>query len=194
MPTKVHIVKAMVFPVVMYGYDSWIINKTECWRIEAFELWCWRKLLRIPWTARSNKSILKEISPEYSLEGTDAEAETQILWSCDANNWLLKKDLDAGKDWRQEEKGITEGEIVGWHHQLDGHEFEQVPGVGDGQGSLACCSPWRHRVGRDWATELNWFPPSSVLSSNLEWNTSCISLKAYGYLSVSLIGLWVLWK
>ena len=105
--TKVHLVKAMVFPVVMYGYDSWTIKKAECWRIEAFEVWCWRKLLRVPWTARSNKSILKEISPEYSLEGTDAEAESRILWSCDANNWLLEKDLDAGKDWRQEEKGMT---------------------------------------------------------------------------------------
>ena len=69
MPTKVHIVKAIVFPLVMYGYESWIIKKAECQRIDAFELWCWRRLLRVPWIARSNQSILKEISPEYSLEG-----------------------------------------------------------------------------------------------------------------------------
>ena len=86
LPTKVHLVKAMVFPVVMYGSESWPIKKTDCGRIDAFELWCWRRLLRVPWTARSNKSILKEISPEYSSEGTDAEAESRILWSCDANN------------------------------------------------------------------------------------------------------------
>ena len=124
-PTKVHLVKAMVFPVVMYGYDSWTIKKAECWRIEAFEVWCWRKLLRVPWTARSNKSILKEISPEYSLEGTDAEAESRILWSCDANNWLLEKDLDAGKDWRQE-KGETEDQMVRQHHWLNGCNFTRL--------------------------------------------------------------------
>ena len=96
---------------------------------------------RVPWTSRrSNRSTQKEISPEYSLERTDAE--TQILWSPDAKNWLIWKDPDAWKDWRQEEKGTTEDEMVGWHHQLDGHEFEYAPGVGDGQGGLACCSPW----------------------------------------------------
>ena len=76
---------------------------------------------------------------------TDVEAETPILWPPDVKNWLIWKDPDAGKDWRQEEKGSTEDEMVGWHHRLDGHEFGQAPGVGDGQGSLACCSPWGHR-------------------------------------------------
>ena len=125
-PTKVSLVKAMVFPEVMYGCENWTIKKAEHWRIDAFELWCWRRLLRVPWTARrSNQSILKEISPEYSLEGlTDAEAETPILWSPDAKNWLIGKDPDAGKDWRREEKGITEDEMVGWHHWLNGHEFD----------------------------------------------------------------------
>ena len=134
----------MVFPVVMYGCESWSIKKAERQRIDAFELWCCRRLLRVPWTERrSNQSILKEISPEYSLEGrTNAEAETSILWPPDAKNWLLGKDPDAGKDWGQEEKGMTEDEMVWWHHRFDGHEFKQVPGVGDGQGNLACCSPW----------------------------------------------------
>ena len=92
---------------------------------------------------------------EIFIERTDAEAETPILWSPDAKNWLVGKDPDAGKDWRQEEKGSTEDEMVGWHHWLDGHEFEQGPGVGDGQGSLACCSPWGHKES-DTTKQLNW--------------------------------------
>ena len=131
-PTKVHLVKAMVFPVVMYGCESWTIQKAECQRVDAFELWCWRRLLRVPWTARRyNQAILKEISPEYSLEDqswifigrTDAESETPILGPPDVKNWLIGKDPDAGKDWRQE-KGTTEDEMAGWHHQLNGHEFD----------------------------------------------------------------------
>ena len=115
----------MVFPVVMYGCESWTIKKAEHQRTGAFELWCWRRLLRIPWTARrSNQSILKEISPEYSFEGTDVEAEAPILWPPDANNLFIGKDPDAGKNGSQEEKGPTEDEMVGWHHQLNGHEFE----------------------------------------------------------------------
>ena len=89
---------------------------------------------------------------------TDAEAETLILWPSDAKNWLIWKDPDAGKDWRQEEKGTTEDEMVGWHHRLNGHEFEQALGVGDGQGSLGCCSPWGHKESTqlsNW-TELTW--------------------------------------
>ena len=98
LPTKVRLVKAMVFPVVMYGCESWTIKKAERRRIDAFELWCWRRLLRVPWTARSNQSILKEINPEYSLEGLMMEAETPILWPPDAKNQLIGKDPDAGKD------------------------------------------------------------------------------------------------
>ena len=138
--TKVYLVKAMVFPVVMYGCECWTIKKAEHQRTDAFELWCWR-LLRVPWTARrSNQSILKEISPEYSLEWLML-TEAPILWPPDTKNWLIGKDPDAGKDWRQEEKGTTEDETVGWHHWLNGHEFEQALGVGDGQGCLACCNP-----------------------------------------------------
>ena len=145
----------------MYGCESWTIKKVEHWRTDAFELWFWRRLLRVPWTARrSNQSILKEISPEYSLEGLmNIEAETPILWPPDAKSWLIWKYPDAGKDWRRE-KGMTEDEMVGWHHWLNGHEFEQAPKVGDGQGSLACCSQWGRKESDrterlNW-TELNW--------------------------------------
>ena len=97
--TKVHIVKAMVFPVVIYGYESWTIKKAECQRIDIFELWCWRRLLRISWTARrSNPSILKESNPEYSLERHMLKLKLPILWSFDAKSQLTGKDLDAGKD------------------------------------------------------------------------------------------------
>ena len=144
--TDVRLVKAMVFPVVMYGCESWTIKKSECWRNDAFELWCWRRVLIVSWTAgRSNQSILKEISFEHSLEGLMLKLKLQY-WPPDVKNWLIGKDPDAGKDWRQEEKGTTE---VGWHHQLDGHEFEQALGVSDGQGSLVCCSPWGCRVKHD---------------------------------------------
>ena len=144
----------MVFPLVMYACESWTIKKAECQRINAIELWCWRRFLRVPWTARrSNQSIVKEISPEYSLE---AEAETPILWPPDVKNRLIWKDPDAGKDGRQEEKGMAEDEMVGWHHWHNGHEFEWTPVVGNGQGNLVCCSLWGRKVGHDWLTELNW--------------------------------------
>ena len=121
--TKLRLVKAMVFPILMYGYERWTIKKAEHRRIDAFKLWCWRKLLRIPWTTRrSNQSILK-ISPEYSLEGLLLKLKL-ILWPPDAKNWLIGKDPDAWKDSRQEEKGTTEDEMVGWHHRLDRHECE----------------------------------------------------------------------
>ena len=145
--TKFCIVKAMVFPVVMYGCEKWTMKKAEHWRIDAFELWCWRRLLRVPWTARrSNQSILNEISPGCSLEeSTDVEAETPILWPPDAKSWLICKDPDAGKDWGHEEKGTTEDEMAGWHHGLDGRESEWTPRGGDGQGGLACCDSWGHK-------------------------------------------------
>jgi len=149
--------------VVMCGYESWIIKKAEHWKIDAFDLRCWRKLLRVPWNARrSNQSILNQ---SWLFTGrTDAEAETPILWPPDAKNWLTGKDLHAGKDWRQEEKGITEDEMVGRHQQLDGHEFEQSPGVGDGQGSLVCCSPWGHKES-DTTEWLNW------LAEEMTWRS-----------------------
>ena len=126
LPTKVRLVKVMVFPVVIYGCENWTTKKAEHWRIDAFELWFWRRLLRVPWTARrSNQAILVEISPEYSFKGLmDAEGETPILWPPDAKNWLIGKDPNVGKDWRQEERGTTKDEKVVWHHRLNGHEFE----------------------------------------------------------------------
>ena len=90
------------------------------------------------------------------FRGTDAEAETPTLWPPHVKSWLIGKDSDAGRDWGQEEKGTTEDEMAGWHHQLDEHEFGWTPGVGDGQGGLGCCDSWGCRVGHDWATELNW--------------------------------------
>ena len=108
--TKVHLVQAMVFPVVMYGCESWTIKKAECWRIDAFELWCWRRLLRVPWTARrSNQSILREINPEYSLEGLMLKLKLQYFGISDANSWLIRKISDAGKDWEQKKRAPEDG-------------------------------------------------------------------------------------
>ena len=125
LPAMVPLVKAMVFPVVMYGCESWTVRKAECRRIDAFELWCWRKLLREPWTARrSNQSILKEISPGCSLEGLMLKLKLQyfghLMWRVNS----LEKTLVLGGIGGQEEKGTTEDQMVGWHHRLDGHEFE----------------------------------------------------------------------
>ena len=124
-------------------------------------------LLRVPWTARSNQSITGN-QPWIFIRRTDAEAEAPILWPPDVKNWVIGKDPDAGKDWRQEVKGMTEDEMVGWYHRLNGHEFEQTPGDGDGQGSPACCSPWGHKES-DTTKQLNnnnherGFSPSSIL-------------------------------
>ena len=134
----------MLFPVVMYGCESCTRKKAKHWRIDAFELWCWRRFLRVPWTARrSNQSILNQ--SWIFIGRTDAEAEAPILWPPDVRNWLIRKYPDAGKDWRWEEKGTTEDEMVGWHHWLNEHEFEQTPGDGDVQGSLVCYSQWGHK-------------------------------------------------
>ena len=144
----------MVFPVVMYGCESWTVKKAECWRIDSFELWCWRRLLRVSWTAmRSNQSILKEINPEYSLEELTLKLNINI-WPPDAKSQLIKKYPDARKDWGQEEKHAAEDEMVGWHHWLNGHEFEQILGHSEGQESLVFCLSWSHRVGHDWTTVL----------------------------------------
>ena len=138
----------------------WKLDHKEGW---ALKNWCF-------WTVVLEKTLdspldCKEIQPVHS-EGdqpwdffgrNDAKAETPILWPPAVKNWLIGKNPDAGKVWRQEEKGMTEDEMVGWHHQLDGHEFEQVPGIGDGQGSLACCNPWGHKVTHDRVTELNYY-------------------------------------
>ena len=132
-----------------YGFSCghvwmWELDYKESWVLKnwCFELWCWRRLLRVPWTARrSNKSILKEIIPGCFLEGLVLKLKLPILWPPDAKSWLIGKDSAAGRDWGQEEKGMTEDEMAGWYHRLDAHEFRWTPGVGDGQGGLACwCS------------------------------------------------------
>ena len=124
LPTKVPLVKAMVFPVVMYGYESWTVKKAERQRIDAFEVWCWKRLLRVPWTARrSNQSILKEISPGISLEGMMLKLKLQYFGHLMRRVDCLEKSLMLGGTG-QEEKGTTEDEMAGWHHGLDGCESE----------------------------------------------------------------------
>ena len=116
---------------------DWTIKKARHQRLDAFELWCWRRVSRVPWTARrSDQSILNEINPEYP------DAEALVLWPPDARSWLIGKDSDAGKDWRQEDKGSAEDEMVRSHHQLSRHEFELIQGDSGGQRSLVCYSPW----------------------------------------------------
>ena len=157
----------------MYGCESRAIKKAQWGSIDASELCYWRRLLTVPWTARrSNQLILKEISPEYSLEGLTLKLKTPILWPPDAKNWLLGKDPDAGKEWMQEENRTTEEEMVGRHHRLNGHEFEQAPGVGDGQGSLGCCSPWSRKES-DMTEWLNWNEHQGDWSEgHIAWATS----------------------
>ena len=157
--TKVHRIKAMVFPVVMYGCESWTIKKAEFWRIDAFELWCLRRLLRVPWTARrSNQFIIKEISPECSLEGLMLKLKLQYFGHLLQRAASFEKNPDVGKDWGKEAKGMTEDEMVGWYHLLNGHEFGWAPGVGVGQRGLACYDSWGHKSSTwlsDW-TELKY--------------------------------------
>ena len=146
-PTKSHLFKAVVFPVVMYGCESLTMKKAEHRRIYAVELWCRRRLLKSPLDWKEIQPVLPKGNQSCIFIGrTYAEAETPILWAPDAKNRLIWKDPDSGKDWRQEEKGMTEDEMVGWHHWHYGHEFEQALGVGDGQGNLICCSPWTEQM------------------------------------------------
>ena len=154
--TKVHLVKAMVFPVVMYGCESWTVKKAE-----RQKNWCF-------WTVVVEKTLespldCKEIQPVHSegdqpwvfCERNDAKVEAPVLWPPHAKSWLLGKNSVAGRDQGQEEKGTTEDEMAGWHHRLDGCEFEWTPGDGDGQGGLACCDSWG-REESDMTERLNW--------------------------------------
>ena len=155
LPTKVHLVNAMVFPLVMYKCESWTIKKAECRRTDAFELWCWKRLLRVPWTARrSNQSILKEISPGVHWKGW--------CWSWDSNSlatWC-KELSDLKRPWCWERlraggEGDNRGWDGWWHQRLSGHGFGWTPGVGDGQGGLACCSSWGCKES-EMTEQLNW--------------------------------------
>ena len=159
--TKVPLAKAVVFPLVMYGCESWMVKKAECRRIDAFWTVVLEKTLESP-------LVCKEIQPVHS----EGDQSWLFIGRIDAESWNFStlatsckelthwKDSDAGRDWGQEEKGTTEYEMAGWHHQLDGHEFGWTPGVGDGQGGLACCDSWGRKESdtTEWLnwTELNW--------------------------------------
>ena len=143
MSTKVCLVKVMVFPVVMCGCESWTIKKAECQRIDAFELWCWRRLLRVPWTARrSNQSILKEISPRCSLEGLMLKLKLQYFGHLMQRSDSLEKTLMLEKIEGRRRRGQQRTRWSGWHHRPNGHGFGWTLGFGDGQGGLVCCSSW----------------------------------------------------
>ena len=136
----------------MYGCERWTIKKAECWKTEAFELWCWRSLLRVPWTCKEIQPVPPKGNQSWVFIGrTDADAEAPILWPPDGKSWLIGKDPDAGKDWGQEEKGTMEDETVGWHHRLDRQESEQTLGGSAGQ----CCGSWGCKEStwlRNWTT------------------------------------------
>ena len=152
LPTKVHLVMAMVFLVVMYGCESWTVKKAECQRTDAFELWCWT--LESPLDCKEIQPVHPEDQPWDFFGRNDAKADAPVLWTPHAKSWLIGKDSDAGRDWGQKEKGTTQDEMVGWHHGLDGWVnsgrwwWTERPGVLQFMGS--------QRVGHDWATELNW--------------------------------------
>ena len=155
----------------MYGCESWTIKKAEHQRIDAFELWCLRRLLRVPWTARrSNQSILKEMSPEYSLEGLMLKLQyfSHLMWRADS----LEKTLTLGKTEGRRRRG-RQDEMVGWHHWVNGHEFEQALGNGEGQRSLACCSSWHHKE-LDTTDQLN--TTTTRTSLVVQWLGNCLPI------------------
>ena len=154
LPTKVCLVKAMVFPVIRYGCESWTIKKAECWRTDAFQL-ALEKPLESPLDCKEIQPVHPKGDQSWVFIGrTNAEAKT--LWLPDVERWLIGKDPDAGRDWGQEEKGPTEDEMAGWHHQLSGYEFEWTPGVWwTGRPGVLQFTE-SQRVRQDWATEMNW--------------------------------------
>ena len=181
MPTKVHLVKAMIFPAVMYGCESWIIKKAEWWRIDAFELWCWRRLLRVPRTAwRSNQCILKEINPGISLEGMMAKAETPVLWLPHAKSWLIRKDwcwevLGAGGEGDDRGQGGWMASLTGWMWvwlNSGSWWWTGTPGVLRFVGS--------QRVGHNWATEMNWIFVKTLPDKGNFYHAHFLFLKPFG--------------
>ena len=152
LPTKVCTVKAMVFPVVMNGCESWTIKKAEHWRIDAFKLWCWRRLLRVSWTSRRLNQSMKGNQTWIFIGKSGAEAEVQYFGHFTQRADSLEK-TDVRKDWKQEEKGTTEDEMIGWHHWLNGHEFVQTPGDSEGQESWHVAL---HGVSKIWTWLRDW--------------------------------------
>ena len=168
LPTNVYLVKAIIFPVVMYGCESWTIKKAEHQRVDAFELWCWRRLLRVPWTARrSSQSILKEIS--LNIGRTDVEAETPILWPPDAKNWLIWKDSDAGKDWRWEVKGSQRMRCLHGITDSMNMSLNKLQALAMDRESWRASVQGLQRVRHNWVAELNW--TDALLSENCEYVT-----------------------
>ena len=167
----------MVFPVVIYGCESWTVKKAERWRIDSFELWCWRRLFESPLDCKEIQPVHSEGDQPWDFfERNNAKAETPVLWPPHAKSWLIGKDSDAGRGWGQE-KGMTEDEMAGWHHGLDGHKFEWTPEVGDGQGGLACCDSWGRKESHmtEW---LNW------IELNVQESESALSLSLYVYIYI----------
>ena len=144
LPTKVHLVKAIVFAVIMYRCESRTINKAEHQRTDVFKLWCW-KILKYPLDCKKIQPVNPKGNQPWIFTGR-TDAEPPILWPSDAKSSLIRKDPDSGKDWRQKEKGAAEYKMVGWHHRHNGHESELTSGDSEQQGSLACCSPWDPKV------------------------------------------------
>ena len=185
LPTKVHIVKALIFPVVMYGCESWTIRKAECQRIDASEPWCWRRLLTISWTARrSNQSILKEINPEYSLEGRILKLKLQYFGHLMGRTDLLE--LGCWEILKEKGEGSAEDEMVRWGHWFNEHKFEQTSGDSKGQGGLACVLPFMgsRRVRPDLVTEQQ---HSCIPGSSLLWDRWRFACAAYFFLHVRLL-------
>ena len=191
----------MVFPVVTYGWDSQTVKKSEHQRIDTFKLWCWERLLRAPWMARSNQSILRGINIEYSW--VDAETEALVFWSTNANSWLIGKVPDAGKDGRQKEKRESKDEMAGWHHQCHGHELGQTSGDGEGQGGLICWSSWGHKES-DMIGKLNndnkkphfevrkstFFSPILILLQRSTYSEKYFQMKATFLINLDQWGRW----
>ena len=162
LPTNVHLVKVMVFPVVMYGYESWTVKKAESRRIDAFWTVVLEKTLESPLDCKESQPVHSEGDQPCDFFGrNDAKAETPVFWPPHRKSWLIGKHSDAERDWGQEEKGTTEDEMAGWHHWFDGREPEWTPGVGDRQGGLACCDSWGRKEldPTEWLnwTELYWW-------------------------------------
>ena len=155
LPTKVCLIKAMVFPVVMYGYEldceeSWVLKNWCFWTVVL------EKTLESPLDCKEIQPIRSKGDQSWVFIGrNDAKAETPVPWPSHTKSWLIGKDSDAGRDWGQEEKGMTKDEMAGWHPRLDGHESEWTPGIDDGQGGLACCNLWGHKES-DTTERLNW--------------------------------------